>query len=164
MLLFRKAQHLTLVNLTSMNQLLITAHIRNCITLALWIDEDVCKRRVIHQSTAALFDAGGLMAVAPAIRETVSGVGAGHLDSSPDAHAVGTELDQIRRRSKRLGRAIGVQGADLMEANPWTGPAYGGIFRVLAQPCHLRQRQIVHGTAFLGWGQRRSSDEENFDG
>ena len=45
MLLFRKAQHLTLVNLTSMNQLLITAHIRNCITLALWIDEDVCKRR-----------------------------------------------------------------------------------------------------------------------
>ena len=45
MLLFRKAQHLTLVNLTSMKQLLITAHIHNCITLALWIDEDVCKRR-----------------------------------------------------------------------------------------------------------------------
>ena len=86
------------------------------------------------------------MAVAPAIRETVSAVAAGHLDSSPDAHAVGTELDQIRRRSKRLGRAIGVQGADLMEANPWTGPADGGIFRVLAQPGHLRRGQIVHGT------------------
>ena len=67
------------------------------------------------------------MAVAPAIRETVSAVAAGHLDSSPDAHAVGTELDQIRQRSKRLGRAIGVQGADLMEANPWTGPAWGNI-------------------------------------
>ena len=36
----------------------------------------------------------------------------------PAAMLVGTELDQIRRRSKRLGRAIGVQGADLMEANP----------------------------------------------
>ena len=46
MLLFRKAQHLTLVNLTSMKQLLITVDIHNCITLALWIDEDVCKRRV----------------------------------------------------------------------------------------------------------------------
>lgn len=45
MLLFRKAQHLTLVNLTSMKQLLITVDIHNCITLALWIDEDVCKRR-----------------------------------------------------------------------------------------------------------------------
>ena len=84
-----------------------------------------------HQSTAALFDAGGLMAVAPAIRETVSGVGAGHLDSSPDAHAVGTELDQIPRRSKRLGRAIGVQGADLMEANPGRGPTMGEYFGCL---------------------------------
>jgi hypothetical protein len=45
MLLFRKAQHLTLVNLTSMKQLLITVDIHNCITLALWIDEDLCKRR-----------------------------------------------------------------------------------------------------------------------
>ena len=45
MLLFRKAQHLTLVNLASMKQLLITVDIHNCITLALWIDEDVCKRR-----------------------------------------------------------------------------------------------------------------------
>ena len=42
MLLFRKAQHLTLVNLTSMKQLLITVDIHNYITLALWIDEDVC--------------------------------------------------------------------------------------------------------------------------
>ena len=48
MLLFRKAQDLTLVNLTSMNQLLITAHIRNCITLALWIDEDVCPQAKMH--------------------------------------------------------------------------------------------------------------------
>ena len=46
MLLFRKAQHLTLVNLTSMKQLLITVDIHNYITLALWIDEDVCKRTV----------------------------------------------------------------------------------------------------------------------
>jgi hypothetical protein len=66
------------------------------------------------------------MAVAPAIRETVSAVAAGHLDSSPDAHAVGTELDQIHWRSKRLGRAVGVQGADLMEANPWTGARLAG--------------------------------------
>jgi len=46
MLLFRKAQHLTSVNLTSMKQPLITVDIHNYITLALWIDEDVCKRRV----------------------------------------------------------------------------------------------------------------------
>jgi len=45
MLLFRKAQYLTSVNLTSMKQLLITVDIHNCITLALWIDEDVCERR-----------------------------------------------------------------------------------------------------------------------
>jgi hypothetical protein len=45
MLLFSKAQDLTLVNLTSMKQLLITVDIHNCIGLALWIDEDVCKRR-----------------------------------------------------------------------------------------------------------------------
>src|SRR6516164_7342971 len=46
MLLVRKAQHLTSVNLTSTKQLLITVDIHNYITLALWIDEDVCKRRV----------------------------------------------------------------------------------------------------------------------
>ena len=46
MLLVRKAQHLISVNLTSMKQLLITVDIHNYITLALWIDEDVCKRRV----------------------------------------------------------------------------------------------------------------------
>ena len=49
MLLFRKAQHLTLVNLTSMNQLLITVEIHNCITLALWIDEDVCPQAKMHR-------------------------------------------------------------------------------------------------------------------
>jgi hypothetical protein len=43
MLLFRTAQYLTSVNLASMKQLLITVDIHNCITLALWIDEDVCK-------------------------------------------------------------------------------------------------------------------------
>ena len=74
---------------------------------------------------------------------------AGHLDSDPDAHAVGTELDWIHRRSKRFERAVAVQAADLMEATPWTGPADRGIFRVLAQLCRLRRRQIVHGTALL---------------
>src|SRR6516162_9340569 len=40
MLLFRKAQHLTSVNLTSMKQLLITVDIHNCITLAGAIQSD----------------------------------------------------------------------------------------------------------------------------
>ena len=56
MLLFRKAQHLTLVNLTSMKQLLITVDIHNCITLALWIDEDVCKRRAQAKNAPACYE------------------------------------------------------------------------------------------------------------
>jgi hypothetical protein len=40
---------------------------------------------------------------------------------TPDAHAVGTEPDRIHRQSKRLERAVAVQGADAFEACPRSG-------------------------------------------
>jgi hypothetical protein len=70
----------------------------------------------------------------------------GHLDFDPNAHAVGTKLDRIYRRPKRLECAVAVQRARLMDANPWTGPPDRGIFRVLGTHANLRQRQIVDGT------------------